>query len=487
MPARLAQSRVREAQNTRYLQANLGFSRRFRRIFTASVLVASRAATTCALGAAALSPVYLYMPIAFKEWAVTVRALAEGEQLLTLRKGGIREPEQALQARARPLLPLPDVRPSARRSGARVAPARAAPGTRGGRVERRRAARAGAAPRRATLSSPTASGSAPGPKSPATSRSPTRAASTRCRRSTCGRTDYAEKRLAWKRRHPLHVILLRTYRIPRPVTVKVSDEYGGCRSWLELTRELPFEGTPVLSDDEFERASEEIESIAREGRPAGSGLDTRARHGPLRTACSSAASDSRARQQPRHHLHGVPAERLSSRRADQLALQQHSGAAAGRGTTRPRPGRKSGTSKPRSDAAARHALLEQQPWMNSASAWLRAPTTLTSSPSVYWGLIFRARRCGSLGLLAPAAPALDERDRARAQKRSLGGWDARGADSRTHRPRSSSTRHLERHFPDVSVVDQVGADLRLPRRSSPTMIHSTPGQLAAKLMSVCDG
>ena len=39
-------------------------------------------------------------------------------------------------------------------------------------------------------------------------------------------TDYAEKRLAWKRRHPLHVILLRTYRIPRPVTVKVRDEYA---------------------------------------------------------------------------------------------------------------------------------------------------------------------------------------------------------------------------------------------------------------------
>ena len=74
--------------------------------------------------------------------------------------------------------------------------------------------------------------------------------------------DYAEKRLAWKRRHPLHVILLRTYRIPRPVTVKVRDEYHGCRSWLELTRELPFEGTPVLSDEEFDRASEEIASIA---------------------------------------------------------------------------------------------------------------------------------------------------------------------------------------------------------------------------------
>ena len=79
--------------------------------------------------------------------------------------------------------------------------------------------------------------------------------------------DYAEKRLAWKRRHPLHVLLLRTYRIPRPVTVKVREEYGGCRSWLELHRELPFEGTPVLSDDEFERAAEEIEAIASDAMP----------------------------------------------------------------------------------------------------------------------------------------------------------------------------------------------------------------------------
>src|SRR3984957_19043649 len=37
------------------------------------------------------------MPIAFKEWAVTVRALAEGEQLITLRKGGIREPGKPIR------------------------------------------------------------------------------------------------------------------------------------------------------------------------------------------------------------------------------------------------------------------------------------------------------------------------------------------------------------------------------------------------------
>ena len=34
------------------------------------------------------------MPIALKEWAVTVRALAEGEQLVALRKGGIREDDK---------------------------------------------------------------------------------------------------------------------------------------------------------------------------------------------------------------------------------------------------------------------------------------------------------------------------------------------------------------------------------------------------------
>jgi hypothetical protein len=51
------------------------------------------------------------------------------------------------------------------------------------------------------------------------------------------------------------------------VTVKVREDYGGCRSWLELTRELPFEGTPVLSDDEFDRAYEEIAAIASDCQP----------------------------------------------------------------------------------------------------------------------------------------------------------------------------------------------------------------------------
>jgi hypothetical protein len=80
--------------------------------------------------------------------------------------------------------------------------------------------------------------------------------------------DYAEKRLGWRRPQPLHVLLLRTYRIPRPVTVKVKEDYLGANAWVELQRELPFEGTPVLSDAEFERASDEIRAIISEaGQP----------------------------------------------------------------------------------------------------------------------------------------------------------------------------------------------------------------------------
>ena len=73
--------------------------------------------------------------------------------------------------------------------------------------------------------------------------------------------DYAIKRLRWKRTHPLHVLLLRVHRIPRPVTVRVRDEYHGCRSWVEIDRDLPFEGTPVMADDEFDRAAQAIREI----------------------------------------------------------------------------------------------------------------------------------------------------------------------------------------------------------------------------------
>jgi hypothetical protein len=207
------------------------------------------------------------MPIAFKEWAVTVRALAEGEQLVTLRKGGIREEHKHFELEHDRFFLYPTFEHQ-RNDVVRASH----------QPELRRALEEGVWPdEEPPPHALTRDGGIPQPD-----RVRIRAWAQVTEHWTVTdprvvdalspyyvwTTDYAEKRLSWKRRHPLHVLLLRTHRIPRPVTVKVREDFHGCKSWLEITRDLPFEGTPVLSDDEFGRVREEIASICLGGIPA---------------------------------------------------------------------------------------------------------------------------------------------------------------------------------------------------------------------------
>ena len=204
------------------------------------------------------------MPTAFKEWAVTVRALAEGEQLLTLRKGGIREENKHFEIEHDRFFLYPTFD---HQSGDLVRESH--------QPELRRALEEGVWSDGEPPLHTIASGAPVQQPDRVRIRAwaeVARSWTVTDRRVVDGLSpfyvwtpDYAEKRLAWKRRHPLHVLLLRTYRIPRPVTVKVREDFHGCKSWLEITRDLPFEGTPVLSDDEFDRASEEIEAIVHGG------------------------------------------------------------------------------------------------------------------------------------------------------------------------------------------------------------------------------
>jgi hypothetical protein len=206
------------------------------------------------------------MPTALKEWAVTVRALAEGEQLLTLRKGGIREEHRHFEIEHDRFFLYPTFDHQA---GGLVRESH--------QPELRRALEEGVWPEgEPPARALTMDGGIPQPDRVRIRAWAEVAASYLITDPRCVEalspyhvwtSDYAAKRLAWKRRHPLHVIVLRTYRIPRPVTVKVRDEYSGCMSWLELQRQLPFEGTPVLSDDEFERAAAEIEALATDAVP----------------------------------------------------------------------------------------------------------------------------------------------------------------------------------------------------------------------------
>ena len=207
------------------------------------------------------------MPIALKEWAVTVRALAEGEQLLTLRKGGIREENKHFELEHERFFLYPTfdhqrndlVRESHHPELARALEEGVWPDEE--------------PPPKALLQD----GGIPQPD-----RVRLRAWAEVTDHVTIDdrRTldslspyyiwtpDYAEKRLAWKRRHPLHILLLRVHRIPRPVTVRVRDEHHGCRSWVEIDRELPFEGTPVMADEEFDRARQEIREVCGSPEPA---------------------------------------------------------------------------------------------------------------------------------------------------------------------------------------------------------------------------
>lgn len=70
---------------------------------------------------------------------------------------------------------------------------------------------------------------------------------------------YAEERLHWKADQPLHILLTRAYRLSEPKTVPVENAYMGCKSWLTLAEPITdVDLVPVLPTAEYERLREEV-------------------------------------------------------------------------------------------------------------------------------------------------------------------------------------------------------------------------------------
>jgi hypothetical protein len=70
---------------------------------------------------------------------------------------------------------------------------------------------------------------------------------------------YAQSRLHWKPMLPLSVMLLRVYRMEQPVSVPFLPEYGGCTSWVDIISRINLGNLqPVLTDQEFQRQVDEI-------------------------------------------------------------------------------------------------------------------------------------------------------------------------------------------------------------------------------------
>jgi hypothetical protein len=63
-----------------------------------------------------------------------------------------------------------------------------------------------------------------------------------------------QKRFFYGRAPGLHLILARVYQLPKPFRIPTRPSYAGCRSWVDLGQEIPTSGCrPVLDDDAFER------------------------------------------------------------------------------------------------------------------------------------------------------------------------------------------------------------------------------------------
>jgi len=172
---------------------------------------------------------------AFKEWAVIVRALLEGEQIIDVRKGGLHEDGRhfGLQARRVWLYPTAEhQRPELVKAAYRHT------------IELSTASPVGEPVRIEGWADVAGVATVADPEQLAGIDS-----------KTIWTHEYAESRLKWKRRDPLWVLALRTYRLAEAITVPWRDEYGGCTSWVDLT-DLPDDpaalpSEPALSDVAF--------------------------------------------------------------------------------------------------------------------------------------------------------------------------------------------------------------------------------------------
>jgi hypothetical protein len=170
---------------------------------------------------------------ALKEWAVACQALGRGQQLLLLRKGGIREEGRDFRIDHHEFLLFPTYEHQ-----------------------------------RADLLKPAAQGDleavlqARGPAEQVTLRHwaaveqifPVTELSALSRLADfhLWSEAYAAERLRWKPTHPLQVLALRVYALPAPVRLANGPEYGGCKSWITLREARSLEGSrPVLAEADF--------------------------------------------------------------------------------------------------------------------------------------------------------------------------------------------------------------------------------------------
>lgn len=169
-----------------------------------------------------------------KEWAVAINALRDGDGMITVRKGGIREDAREFRMEHRQFAFFPTYEhQNPQQLQDRYLP----------RLD-------------ATL----AAAPPPGILRVDTWAEVTDVIEVREHRAVSALSDfyvfseaYALERLQWRPKKPLHVLLLRVYRLPEAMNLDLLPAYGGCKSWIELASEVPLDRTqPALDDAAYE-------------------------------------------------------------------------------------------------------------------------------------------------------------------------------------------------------------------------------------------
>lgn len=65
--------------------------------------------------------------------------------------------------------------------------------------------------------------------------------------------SFVSDRLKWKPKQPLFILLLRAYKLPSPKLIPFKNEYGGCKSWIDLAESVNLANSePALYDEAYQ-------------------------------------------------------------------------------------------------------------------------------------------------------------------------------------------------------------------------------------------
>jgi hypothetical protein len=170
------------------------------------------------------------LQVALKEWAAVCRALAQGRQIILLRKGGIYEAAGEFEIEHRHFLIFPTY---LHQNAAMLK-----------EDERPALTKLTAEPANIEISLAAAiTDIIP---------MPTRAAMDALNDEHIWTSPLIDMRFNYRPENPLYLLLVRAYRLPAPRAIQNTPAYAGCKSWVPLEQAIETKNaTPILNETDY--------------------------------------------------------------------------------------------------------------------------------------------------------------------------------------------------------------------------------------------